>query len=105
MSPRAPRREEACSGGLGLGSQQACVSPWCLAIAVKGAVFGTESEEWGAAAARDATMEGEGMKGGTRKRTAAGIGGPFVSCQEKSVSNYLCLSPKEAIMETLWVGV
>lgn len=45
MSPRAPGREETCEGGLRSGSQQACVSPWCFTIAVKGAVFEMRSEE------------------------------------------------------------
>lgn len=32
------------------------------------------------------------------------IGGPFVSCQEKSVTNYLCLSPKRQLWKLFaWV--
>lgn len=105
MSPRAPRREEACEGGLGSGSQQACVSPWCFTAAEKGAVFGPGSEErrrrqgmqlW--------TEKGRREKLGRGQLLRGAIGGPFVPCQEKSVTNYLCLSPKGQLWKLFgWV--
>lgn len=57
----------------------------------------------------DATLRGEGTKGelGSGQLLWGGggrIGGPFVSCQEKSVTNYLCLSPKGQLWKLFgWV--
>lgn len=110
MSPRAPGREEACEGGLRSGSQQACASPWCFTVAVKGAVSGTRSEEWAqspaAVAAAMQLCEAKGRRekwevdscfGGENRRSLCVL--PRKICDQLSVS-----VSEGAIMETLWVG-
>lgn len=119
--PRGARKLVRVASGQGHSRHVCPLGAWCFTIAVKGAVFGTRSEERAqppSPAAAAATAAAAGMQlceeKGRRENWEVDscfwgvgggrIGGPFVSCQEKSVTNYLCLSPKGQLWKLFgWV--